>query len=894
MNPLYLKSKDTFTQRRTPDNNGFEEYPLIVQPSSIVHTDNQNNLTLSSIDNFSVGTASYAISASHAHITDTASYTITNIITQSVETSSYSISASWASRSLFAGYANNSSASSYASYALTAGSSILSTTASYTPLANRASEASYATYSQQLTRGYPADNVTDSIIGDGFNWVIRSEESIPLYIGNVSGSNGFHGNLFGTASYAISASHATNADTSSTLPIICLAVLTSSAVIATVINDGFFQLSDTPTYKILSYKTVNGHKYYSNEILAGNGNPTLAGEKIRLTLTPSTNSLIEGVLITRAITTSSPFNRYAFIPSSSYAGGNLVWYDRNDITASNDVSYPYVNFRNQGLFDSSSYCYITLGGITTDINRNVAIGNDLFVSKSIYSNYAYTTASWAEDVVFPEICQNSVSSSIVFNTSNLVVSDYLASQIVNYDLYYYTTVAGKRYYSPVYSYPFTIVNNGDSVQLIIDFTSGSNSNTEGIRIVKDYVSGYEITASGVFYDSNNNDNNAPLNTVWDGNILNPTEGFCYKEISNALSFDYDNDDIIWRDLYVSRSIHAEKGFVYSTSSWAIWTVNAVSSSWAKTASYAITNIINTTVASVESASWASQSLSSSFLIYNGSPNGTASYAIEADYLDGHHGQYYQTASNLLSGILSPARLDGHYTITASWADKASWASMSLSSSWASASISASHAITSSWAISASYASSSTSSSYALTAAYAENGGGTVSTKAFIELPVWSAKTYTEDSAIINTTNPQWELRFANDNSAIWQWIMPESYNGTSDLVNTFGFYNSIQETGTQVDWKISISHYNVGGTDNFYTGTPGIPFTNSPATDADPTVFSNEAAGLYMTKTLTIPKSSLTGLVAGSTILYKLERLNTSTATGVMNLVSNIVNFNLA
>ena len=60
---MYQKAKDIFTQRRTPTNEGFEEYPLIVQPLSVLTTDGLNNLTFTLLNELSVQSASFASSA---------------------------------------------------------------------------------------------------------------------------------------------------------------------------------------------------------------------------------------------------------------------------------------------------------------------------------------------------------------------------------------------------------------------------------------------------------------------------------------------------------------------------------------------------------------------------------------------------------------------------------------------------------------------------------------------------------------------------------------------------------------------------------------------------------------------------------------------------------------
>jgi hypothetical protein len=112
--------------------------------------------------------------------------------------------------------------------------------------------------------------------------------------------------------------------------------------------------------------------------------------------------------------------------------------------------------------------------------------------------------------------------------------------------------------------------------------------------------------------------------------------------------------------------------LFGTSSW------SVSSSWAPFPSIAISSlfasqsVIATSSLYASHSQWSvSSSLASSSLTASYLPNAlyqiTAAYATNADQLDGNHGQFYQTASNLLSGVLPIARLTGSYTITSSWA-----------------------------------------------------------------------------------------------------------------------------------------------------------------------------------------------------------------------------------
>ena len=46
MSKIYQKNKDVYIQRRNANNSGFDEYPLVVAPDSVIVTDEANNLVV--------------------------------------------------------------------------------------------------------------------------------------------------------------------------------------------------------------------------------------------------------------------------------------------------------------------------------------------------------------------------------------------------------------------------------------------------------------------------------------------------------------------------------------------------------------------------------------------------------------------------------------------------------------------------------------------------------------------------------------------------------------------------------------------------------------------------------------------------------------------------------
>jgi hypothetical protein len=116
MNPLYEKAKDLVLVRRTSDNKEFEEYPLFVQPQSVLMTDPANNVICISACSLHVA---FAVSASYSATSSFAWYALS---------SSYANSASYV---ISSSYAYSASYAYTASYALEASSALFANTASY-------------------------------------------------------------------------------------------------------------------------------------------------------------------------------------------------------------------------------------------------------------------------------------------------------------------------------------------------------------------------------------------------------------------------------------------------------------------------------------------------------------------------------------------------------------------------------------------------------------------------------------------------------------------------------------------------------------------------------------------------------------------------------------------
>lgn len=225
MNPLYEKSKDLVLIRRTSDNKEFEEYPLIVHPQSALVTDPTNNILC------------FSLCALHVGFATSASYSTTSSYANTASFAFNSITSSWAWLALSASFANSSSyaiSSSYAAVAEAVLHSSAALSASYASTASLSLTSSNPLYlggPWQTTVGevylYSPDTDTyNSIVVNAMNdIVITAEQGNITFTPKGYGVNPstvtitegtlmapfITGSLFGTSSYALTASYAKNA-----------------------------------------------------------------------------------------------------------------------------------------------------------------------------------------------------------------------------------------------------------------------------------------------------------------------------------------------------------------------------------------------------------------------------------------------------------------------------------------------------------------------------------------------------------------------------------------------------------------------------------------------------------------------------------------------------------
>lgn len=223
MNPLYEKAKDLILIRRTSDNKEFEEYPLIVQPQSVLMTDPTNDIVMFNVCGLSVAfarSASYSESGSYAH---TASFSFQNA------TSSwawFALSSSFANSASYTVSSSNAISASWAdtaSFALEASAAYSAAFASDAVSASYAFSASYAESASYGTNFY-APRVTSSYVS----------VSVAIQTNQLTASNILvRGIALGTASYALNANSAVNSAFATTAGIATFAVSASTAFSAT-------------------------------------------------------------------------------------------------------------------------------------------------------------------------------------------------------------------------------------------------------------------------------------------------------------------------------------------------------------------------------------------------------------------------------------------------------------------------------------------------------------------------------------------------------------------------------------------------------------------------------------------------------------------------------------
>ena len=289
MNNLYSKDKDIVIIRRTSGNKEFEEYPLIVQPSTVLAFDPQNDLTC------------YPICALLNNATS-ASWALTSSFTLFAGTTLYALTAGTAS------WANTAITAINASSSLISSASLLSTTASN---ANTASWAVFAQGGIQFTTA----QLTASIVS----------ASVAI-ISQLTASNALISNFsIQSSSFAKTASYVKGSGVDG-------AVGTSS------LTTGVSTL--LPTY--LGQTNVMGHVdgattiYESNVTVDNVGNiyGSLVGTASIAVL--STSASLAALAKTASyVATASYYPPQQFIPSASYASASTsASYAKNASTSS--------------------------------------------------------------------------------------------------------------------------------------------------------------------------------------------------------------------------------------------------------------------------------------------------------------------------------------------------------------------------------------------------------------------------------------------------------------------------------------------------------------------------------------------------------------------------------
>ena len=260
MNHLYQKDKDLIFMRRATDNKEFEEYPLIVQPQSLLALSPQNDLYCIPINSIGGNDGSGSVTSSYALAALTASYamngggdggfTLTTGSTYPI-TSSWAVSASWASSSISSSYAytaswalntvNGSEATliTGSTYHITASWAVASLTASYI--------SSSATFDKQVYTLTASFATSASYYPASSSWASASiSSSYAPSTGDATLITGYTYPI--TSSWAISASWASSSLSSS---------YSLTASYALTGGDGGASLTPGATYQITSSWATN-------------------------------------------------------------------------------------------------------------------------------------------------------------------------------------------------------------------------------------------------------------------------------------------------------------------------------------------------------------------------------------------------------------------------------------------------------------------------------------------------------------------------------------------------------------------------------------------------------------------------------------------------------------
>lgn len=149
------------------------------------------------------------------------------------------------------------------------------------------------------------------------------------------------------------------------------------------------------------------------------------------------------------------------------------------------------------------------------------------------------------------------------------------------------------------------------------------------------------------------------------------------------------------------------------------------------------------------------------------------------------------------------------------------------------------------------------------------------------LLVQQAKLPTSNPARINAADQNWNLLFdaTTSQSAIWQFIMPQSYGSTLIVRIQFSM-NTVQSGTNGVVWRAYVAAITPGDSQDINTKT------FSSANSGTKTLANNQAAGYVVELTITMTNQD--SLAAGDIVMIKLDRdaaSGSDTATGDAELV---------
>jgi hypothetical protein len=613
-------------------------------------------LTASYIQN--AQTASYvqnAQTASYVTTAQTASYVLNAI------SSSFSSTASYINLAQTASYVQNAQTASYVTLAQTASYVTTAQTASYVENAQTASyilnaiSSSFATTASYVTLAQTASYVVTAQTASYVqNAVSSSFATTASYVENAQTASYVQNAL--SASYASTASYVDLAQTAS-----YVTTAQTASYVITAQTASYVTLAQTASYVLnaisSSYSETASYLNTLNQNLTLNGNLILNGT--------ASITYLDVTYESASIIYSSGSNQLGDATNDTQTLiGRTIISGSLEVTGSTNI--PSIT---GSLLGTSSYAI------------NAATASNILGGKATHVPFFITDTTLATSSIF-----QSGSTSIIINQDANTTANPEALYVWQPSTTSFNVISGKGNLNNYLQ--LNIQNTNQGVSSSSDVVATANNGNESINYIDMGINSENFTGSiGVGNDAYLYSTGRHL---YIGNATNNPvvifAGGFDTDANRKLQIDPNNHHELTGSLDISENLIVNEGITGSLLGTASYATQALSSSYALTASYA-SNIPLT-------ASYALNALS-------------ASYASTASYVQNAQTASYVTTAQTASYVLNA--ISSSYALTASYASN-----VPETASYALNALSASYALTASYAISTSQA---ISSSYALTASY---------------------------------------------------------------------------------------------------------------------------------------------------------------------------------